>query len=59
MDAPILGRKEYQSNSEDDRISARLVVNSIGVGGHNGVMEVLRLTVDGKPQKSQGFLIAP
>ena len=58
MDAPILGRKEYQSTSEDDRISARLVVNSIGVGGHNGVMEVLRLTVEGEPHKSQGYLIA-
>jgi hypothetical protein len=57
MDAPIMGRKEYQSNVEDDRLSIRLVVNSIGVPGHGGVMEVLRLTVDGKPQKSHGYII--
>jgi hypothetical protein len=59
MEAPLLGRKEYKANVEDDRISARLVVNSIGVPGHNGVMEVLRLTVDGENQRSQGFFISP
>ncbi|MBU7004899.1 MAG: hypothetical protein HXS50_04985 [Theionarchaea archaeon] len=58
MKAPLLGRKEYKANEEDDRISARLVVNSIGVPGHNGIMEVLRLTVDGENQRSQGFFIS-
>jgi hypothetical protein len=58
MEAPLLGRKEYIANAEDDRLSARLVVNSIGVPGHRGVMEVLRLTVDGESQRSQGFIIS-
>jgi len=58
MDAPLLGRKEYQSNSEDDRLSVRLMVNSIGVPAHEGIIEVIRLTVDGENQISRGFLIA-
>lgn len=58
MDAPLLGRNEYRDIRQDDRFSARLMVNSIGVPGHLGMMEVLRLYVDGEPEVARGYLIS-
>ena len=57
MKAPILGRSEYDDVAEDDRISVRLVVNSIGVPGHAGMMQVLRIYANTIPEVSQGYLI--
>jgi hypothetical protein len=56
MEAPILGRKEYSSLKEDDRLSIRLVVNSIGVPGHEGMLQALRIYTDAE-QVSKGYLI--
>jgi len=57
MEAPILGKKEYAPNKADDRFSVRLMVNSLGVPAHYGVMEVLRIYADADLQVSRGYLM--
>ena len=57
MEAPLLGRKEYDDNKEDDRLSIRLVVDSIGVPAHKGILELSRVQVDGETEIAQGYLI--
>jgi hypothetical protein len=57
MEAPMLGAKEYDDAREDDRLSLRLVIDSIGVPSHEGVLEVSRIWVDGETEIAQGYLI--
>jgi hypothetical protein len=57
MEAPLLGAKEYGDSREDDRLSLRLVIDSIGVPAHEGVLEVSRIWVDGETEVAQGYLI--
>ena len=57
MEAPLLGRKEFTGNKEDDRVSARLVVSSIGVPGHRGMMQVLRIYADDQVRLSKGYIL--
>ncbi len=57
MQAPILGRKEYQANREDDRFSVRLMVNSLGVPAHYGLMMVVRIHSDAKLEFSRGYFL--
>ncbi len=57
MEAPPLGWIEYTGNVEDDRFSTRLVISSIGVPSHRGVMEVMRIYVNAEPELAKGYLI--
>lgn len=57
MEAPLLGRRRYRNGLEDDRLSARFMVNSIGVPTHQGMMEVMRIFVDGESVIARGYLI--
>ncbi len=57
MEAPLLGMKEYDDAKEDDRLSIRLVIDSIGVPYHEGILEVSRIWVDGDTELAQGYLI--
>jgi len=57
MEAPILARKGYNATSVDDRISVRMLINSIGVPGHSGILEVLRVYAEGEPVIARGFVI--
>ncbi len=57
MEAPILGRKGYNATSVDDRLSVRMIINSIGVPGHSGILEVLRVYAEGEPVIARGFVI--
>jgi len=59
MEAPLLGRKEYDGVLSDDRLSVRMVINSIGVPGHSGILETLRVYTDRELRISRGFVIPP
>ncbi len=57
MEAPILGRKEYEASKADDRFSVRLIVNSLGVPEHYGIMEVVRIYADTELRSSRGYFL--
>lgn len=59
MEAPPLGRKEYDGILPDDRLSVRMVIKSIGVPGHSGILETLRIYSDEELRSSHGFVIPP
>ncbi len=59
MNAPPLGEKIYNGTRIDDRISVRMLVNSIGVPSHTGILEVLRVYADGNAVMKKGLLIPP
>ncbi len=57
MEAPDLGRKEFVWNEEDDRFQLRIMVNSIGVPPHDGMLQILRVYADTELEIAEGYVL--